>query len=390
MASHENLRTIPLTGNVSESEEDGEIEKETSKIEIIPTNEEDADSESSKEDRDDSLDIKPPQALLKSKNMSSRHDDKKRSKHSRKHESRRKDHHRSHDRNPRRESRTSWTSDSSRKGARDMDTRTVRYRDDPIREREVRKNIEIRDIPDIRDVRDIRAKKDSREPRDRSIELKIKDDRHFDRLEEKKMEWRKKRLLFIKRKREQDRGQMDRLSSNLPLWPHREDAQTTSRDLREKLREKERLQQEKERRLERFRSPPKDRGEITVESEEKKEKELHISPEPFLEEEPMDYKEDKEQEEEDEESDQPSDDKDDKDDTESESESSDSDTEGSSHNSKVDEEEDEEVAEEESSEEEVEEAKPDKAPVESLSKKGTSPVKQPVPDPAPKLPTYLP
>lgn len=29
MAYHENLRTIPLTGNVSESEEDGEIEKET-------------------------------------------------------------------------------------------------------------------------------------------------------------------------------------------------------------------------------------------------------------------------------------------------------------------------------------------------------------------------
>lgn len=30
MAYHDNLRTIPLTGNVSESEEDGEIEKESS------------------------------------------------------------------------------------------------------------------------------------------------------------------------------------------------------------------------------------------------------------------------------------------------------------------------------------------------------------------------
>lgn len=30
MAYHDNLRTIPLTGNASDSEEDGEIEKESS------------------------------------------------------------------------------------------------------------------------------------------------------------------------------------------------------------------------------------------------------------------------------------------------------------------------------------------------------------------------
>lgn len=53
-----------------------------------------------------------------------------------------------------------------------------------------------------------------------------------------------------------------------------------SRDLREKLREKERLQQEKERRLERFRSPKKNR-DVPSDTEEKKEKELHITPGSF-------------------------------------------------------------------------------------------------------------
>lgn len=42
-------------------------------------------SDSSKEDNDDSLDIKPPQAALKSDAVS-RHEEKKKSRHSRKHE----------------------------------------------------------------------------------------------------------------------------------------------------------------------------------------------------------------------------------------------------------------------------------------------------------------
>lgn len=49
------------------------------------------------------------------------------------------------------------------------------------------------------------------------------------------------------------------------------------RDLREKLREKERMQQEKERRLERFKSPKKNR-DAPSDGDEKKEKELHITP----------------------------------------------------------------------------------------------------------------
>lgn len=43
MAYHDNLRTIPLTGNVSESEEDGEIEKETMNTDNNNANEDEQD-----------------------------------------------------------------------------------------------------------------------------------------------------------------------------------------------------------------------------------------------------------------------------------------------------------------------------------------------------------
>lgn len=54
----------------------------------------------------------------------------------------------------------------------------------------------------------------------------------------------------------------------------------SGRDLREVLREKERIQQEKDRRRERFRSPKKNR-DAPSDTEEKKEKELHITPGTF-------------------------------------------------------------------------------------------------------------
>lgn len=47
------------------------------------------------------------------------------------------------------------------------------------------------------------------------------------------------------------------------------DNKSTSRDLREKLREKERILQEKERRLHRFQSPRKEQKETTADIEEK-------------------------------------------------------------------------------------------------------------------------
>ncbi|XP_055936518.1 cyclin-dependent kinase 11B-like isoform X2 [Argiope bruennichi] len=376
MAYHDNLRTIPLTGTASESEEDGEIVKDIDMKELPTINEEDHESESSKDEGDDSLDIKPPQASIKSRDT--RRDDRKKSRHSRKHDSRRRDHHRSHDRNSRREGRT-WQTEPGRKD-RDADNRTVRYRDDGSRskERDYRKNMDVRDLSDIRDIREIRVKKDVRDSRDRSSD-KSKDERHLERLEEKKMEWRKKRLLFIEKQREQDREPMDR------SWAYREDSQSSGRDLREKLREKERIQQEKERRLERFRTSPKEQDEIPSENIEKDKKALPLA---FMEEEPMDYEEDKEVEEE-EESDQQSEEKEEeneKDDTESDTESSGSDTEGSSHNSKgeeEEEEEEEEAAVEETSEEgEVKkEAEPEKS---------TSPVKEEVPTPAPEPAPYKP
>lgn len=376
MAYHDNLRTIPLTGLASESEEDGEIEKETDTKDGNIANEEGRDSDSSNNDGDDSLDIKPPQASTKSRDV--RRDDRKKSRHSRKHDSRRREHHRSHDRN-RREERTIWAADTSTKESRVLDSRIVRYRDDSSRqkERDYRKNLDSRNISEVREIRDVRIKKDVRDSRDRSSNKNI-DDRRLEILEVKKMEWRKKRLLFIEKQREQDR------EPTVRSWATKEDNQISSRDLREKLREKERIQQEKERRLERFRSPPKEQNEAPVENLEKDRKPLA-----FLEEEPMDYEEEEKVEEE-EESDQQSEEKEeenDKNDTESDTESSDSDTEGSSHNSKVEEEEEEEeeaVAEEASSEEETEEPKKEDEP------KSTSPVKQVVVTPSPELPNYLP
>ncbi|KAF8764415.1 Cyclin-dependent kinase 11B like protein [Argiope bruennichi] len=176
MAYHDNLRTIPLTGTASESEEDGEIVKDIDMKELPTINEEDHESESSKDEGDDSLDIKPPQASIKSRDT--RRDDRKKSRHSRKHDSRRRDHHRSHDRNSRREGRT-WQTDPGRKD-RDADNRTVRYRDDGSRskERDYRKNMDVRDLSDIRDIREIRVKKDVRDSRDRSSD-KSKDERHL-------------------------------------------------------------------------------------------------------------------------------------------------------------------------------------------------------------------
>ncbi|XP_054714916.1 cyclin-dependent kinase 11B-like isoform X2 [Uloborus diversus] len=369
MAYHDNLRTIPLA---SESEEDGEIEKESSAQKDVSND----DSESSKEDNDDSLDIKPPQANLKSRDSGHRHEDKKKSRHSRKHESRRREHHRTHERNPRREGRSSRPADSSRKGNREMENRTVRYRDEPInreKEREFRKGIE---TTVVRDVRDIRVKKDLREGRERIVEAKSKEERHSDGIEENMAYWRNKRLKFIERQREQDRGQPERNFSR------REESQASGRDLREKLREKERLQQEKERRLERFRSPSKDHESGAPPSEEKKSKSLHISPEPFVDEEQMEY-EDKEVEIS-EESDVQSDDKDD---TESESDSSDSDTEDSSH-SKMDE--DEGHGQESSGEEEEEPTPSSEQKVEETPKPASPPKPPPAPETAPKLPPYLP
>ncbi|GIY96188.1 hypothetical protein CEXT_48941 [Caerostris extrusa] len=390
MAYHDNLRTIiPLTGPASDSEEDGEIEKETS-LKDISMNEEDRDSDSSKEEGDDSLDIKPPQALIKSRDT--HRDDRKKNRHSRKHDSRRREHHRGHDRNSRREGR-SW-SDSGRKDSREStDSRIVRYRDDSSRakERDYRKNVDVRDVSDIREVRDIRIKKDLRDSRDRNSD-KSKDERHLERLEEKKKEWRKKRLLFIEKQREQDREPVIR------SWATRQDNQS-NRDLREKLREKERIQQEKERRLERFRSPPKEGEEGADESIEKEKKILPLA---FMQEEPVDYEEDKELED-GEDTDQQSDEKDDdneKDDTRSDTESSGSETEASSHSKEELEEEELEVEEEdeedleemavaatgqESSEEEVEVKKETKVEVEAspAAKEAETP-------PVVTLPAYLP
>lgn len=367
MASHENLRAIPLTDNASESEEDGEIEKESPSKKENANPDEDPESESSKEDGDDSLDIKPPQAMVKASETSSRHDEKKKSRH-KKHDSRRRDHHRSHNRSARREERA-WAGESDRKGNREVESRIVRYREEPNRDkdREYRKN----EGRDITDVRDIRLKKDIR---DRSGEGKPKEERHL--FEEKKMEWRMKRLLFIERQREQDRDEGPDRS-----WSRREENQS-GRDLREKLREKERLQQqEKERRMERFRSPKKNR-DVPSDAEDKKEKELHITPVPFSED-PMDFEESKDEEEEVEEEES---DMSDKDDTDTESDSSESDTEASSHSKSGDEEEPgEDLSEaEEEKPPEVKEA----APV-VVVKKEPEPIKPPESNP-PQLPTYLP
>lgn len=87
---------------------------------------------------------------------------------------RRREHHRSHDRSARREGR-SWTGDSNRKIGRDIESRSVRYRDDLNRdkERDFRKNIDVRDVTD---VRDIRLKKDIRDARERPGD-KVKEER---------------------------------------------------------------------------------------------------------------------------------------------------------------------------------------------------------------------
>ncbi|GFY58212.1 hypothetical protein TNIN_85451 [Trichonephila inaurata madagascariensis] len=373
MAYRDNFRTISITALASESEEDGEIEKEMDTKDGNMANDANRDSDSSNNDGDDSLDIKPPQATVKSRDV--RRDDRKKSRHSRKHDSRRREHHRNHDRN-RREERIPWSADSGRTEGRVLESRIVRYRDDSNRqkERDYRKNVDVRDMPDIREVRDIRIKKDVRDSRDRSSNKNMEERRL--EIEVKKMEWRKKRLLFIEKQREQDREPTVRSYAITK-------EEKLNRDLREKIREKVRLQQEKERRLERFRSPPKEQNEAPVEIVEKDRKPLA-----FLEEEPMEYEEKKVEEEE--ESDHQSEEKEeenDKDDTESDTESSDSDTEGSSHNSKVEEEEEEEeeeVVAAEASSEETEELKKEVEPPR------TSPVKQVPPTPAPELPNYLP
>ena len=61
------------------------------------------------------------------------------------------------------------------------------------------------------------------------------------------MEWRKKSLLFTEKQRERNRGQTNR------PWRRREYNQNVGRDLRENLREKERLLQENKIRRETFR-----------------------------------------------------------------------------------------------------------------------------------------
>ncbi|XP_042906651.1 cyclin-dependent kinase 11B isoform X1 [Parasteatoda tepidariorum] len=396
MAYHDNLRTIPLTEN-SESEEDGEIEKDSSPKEESIHNQDDQDSESSKDEGAESLDIKPPQATLKSE--SSRKEDKKKNRH-RKHDSRRREHHRGHERSSHRDRTATWVRDSNRKSNREGDSRNVRYRDEPNREkdRDNRKE-EIRIVS--ADVREIRLKKDLRESRG---DAKLKDERHVDSFEEKKKEWRQKRLLFMEKKREENKTQLDR------SWI-RDDNLSSGRDLREKLREKERLHQERERRLERFRSPPKESKDApSAVTEERKEKELHITPEPFVDEEPMDYEEDKVDEDE---SDENSDEKEDKDGTESDSGSdtaSESEVQqeplsqksASSHNSKgEDEEDDDEGADDESSDAASEEDEEEEEEADEQTKSEAKPVEPAVPNPIPvkveaptevkiTLPTYLP
>jgi len=120
-----------------------------------------------------------------------------------------------------------WISDSSRKRNKEMECRIVPYRNEPIRgkERDFRKNIEIRDVADVREIREIRINKDAGGTRDRpSGEVKSKDDRYF--LQEKKMEWRKKRFHFIEKQREQDKEKADR------PWPRRENNRTACLNLK--------------------------------------------------------------------------------------------------------------------------------------------------------------
>ncbi|KAG8191124.1 hypothetical protein JTE90_010048 [Oedothorax gibbosus] len=400
MAYHDNLRAIPLTGNDTESEEDGEIEKEA--MNVDNSNEDDRDvtssSESSSKDENDedgdSLDIKPPQAIVKTKET--HHDEKRKSHHSRKHESHRSypSSYHNRERSQRRERPSSYVSNFSRRDQKEGESRTVRYRDDTsrVKERDHRKPGD--SSQKVTEIREIRLKKDVRDSRDRGSDSKSKEERHSDnivvrnRLEEKKMEWRKKRLMFINKQKEPENegGSKSR--------PSKDDNISTSRDLREKLREKERMLRErerggKERRPHRYRSPKKEeKGTEAVEPVVENKKEVHV---PQEEEEVMDYEVDKE-ELEDEESDQQSDrseeKEEEKDDTETDSDSSGSDTEGSGH-SKMDEE--EEVAEEESSEEEAAEpAKVEEAKAPEEPKPVTSPVKQEELPQAPELPNYLP
>ncbi|GIY22369.1 hypothetical protein CDAR_593921 [Caerostris darwini] len=293
--------TIPLTGSASDSEEDGEIKNERSLKEM---NEEDSDS--SKEG-DDFLSIKPPQALAKSRDTY--RGDRGKSRQSRKYNSERKEHHHGHDRNSRRDER-SW-SDSGKKDSREGgDNRILRHKDDfsHVGKRDYWKNIDVRDVSGIQKVRDIRIKKNLHDFRDRNSDKNK--DRHLERLKQQKEEWRKKRLHFIEKQREQDRDPVNK------SWATRQDKNNQSnRKVREKSCEKE-----KELRLKRVRSPPKERD-----ADENIEKEKKILPLAFMQEEPMDYEVNEELEDDDE-TDQQSDEKDEDnetDDIRSDSESSD-------------------------------------------------------------------
>lgn len=405
-----------LPKNMSESEEDGEIEvEETSLTKDTPfINTEEHESDSSKEDAgDDSLDIKPPQASVSVSKDSSDRRERKKSRHSHKHYSRRKERRRSRERNAPRDSHGFWPSDSHKRGSRDSNSRRHHPREnvDREKEREAKEQRESRDhreSSEFKKTRNIQDSREDKEPREapdrgeRSRDLKEKDSRELDRLEEKKWEWRKKRLLFIqqqqlKRNSAQEESDWKHRGSDDSDWKHRGGNQGSS--LRSKTSRRNVLDRSRPR--DRSRSPMKESissDKPLRESGGMKTTYQRITPEHYHNE-VMEDVDDEEVDEQESEAEQHSEDEegedydDKKDASESDSDSSSSESEESSHSSETDKDDkgsDEDVVMEDAKSDEAEEVKETvkvkTEPAVTLSK----PASPPKPQESQNLPVYLP
>ncbi|XP_067128508.1 cyclin-dependent kinase 11B-like isoform X1 [Centruroides vittatus] len=189
--------------SVSESEEDGEIEKdepEKYKITNSPIEDEESDSSRNDEIGDDSLDIKPPQATFAThKDRGEKRESRKKDRHSRKHESRRKERRRSRERGMRMEER-GMRSESRR--SRDHESRRHRHREESRREKEVKENKDVKETREIvREIKDVRDRLSQRTREKVVVEREKERDEREQNRERLQREWRKERLMYVEQPR---------------------------------------------------------------------------------------------------------------------------------------------------------------------------------------------
>ncbi|KAL3185674.1 hypothetical protein MRX96_028581 [Rhipicephalus microplus] len=198
-----------MSRSSNDSEEDGEIDREETRYNMVsssvtsPAKEfaeqaDDSDSYDTEDGGEDMLHIQPPQATIVIPKRDRR--DRKRDRHSRKHES---SHSRSKDRRPSSRDRSGGHRDSRRAAAdsssshRSSSTRNRDTREHDNRHRQAHRTEEKREVKevsrsDLRDAREkIREAKEAREQRER--EQREKEEREQERLQR---EWRKERLLI--------------------------------------------------------------------------------------------------------------------------------------------------------------------------------------------------